>query len=1118
MPDSSFVQTSFLGGEWSPASSGRSDSKRYDTAMARSLNGFPTEEGSWTRRSGFKFVAMTKAGSAARLIPFEYSETDAYQIEAGGGYMRFVSDYAMVTNDAVVVSSISTATPAVVTTSSAHGFTSNKYCLFDTLVGGHLLRNRQFIVQVLTSTTFSIADPILGSMDGTTLTDFTSANVAQIHEVTTTYTAADVLELGYAQEENELLLFHAERNVHTLNRDSTSPDVFSITEADLIDGPYMDDNVTSTTLTPGGTSGSISITASSTTGINGGDGFQTTDVGRLVRIQDSAGNWTWVEFTGHSSTTIMTALIKGAALADTTARTTWRLGLYSNTTGFPKFGVFHENRLWLAGVQVNRLDASKSALRFDFSPTSADGTVADDNAVAVVVNSQVKNDVTWLATDERGLLAGTLGGEWLVRASTLDDPIAPTNIQARQVSEYGGARVRPVRAGTSLVFAHKRKRKLHEMARFEGQGGFYAPNLSEASRHLTKTGIDELAYQSMPTPIIWGRRDDGHLIGLSYKRDPDQFYAAAHEHIIGAGSEESAIESISTGPSGDGLSEDLWAIQGRIVDALDDTTGEGGSDVDITKVIVMTAGVTFSVPADWNNSDNFIYCIGGGQGGETGLNAVDGGGDGGDGGDFAQVTNAVLLGGSTVSINIGTGGTGGISPNDGTDTWIKDNGGTQIALAPGGGSATGAVGSVTNAGGAGGGGGDNGGSGGGGAAGPNGVGGTGEDVGGTVNDNPGGGGGGNGGGYDAGGSGSNLPNFWPLNLDGYGGENFDGVGGGRYTSTPDGSFPEDGVLGGGGGGGLNGSFGNTSFAGANGGDGAEWEDTDTAEIAGSGGGAGGGGGLPGLFGASTGGDGGDGGLYGGGGGGGGAADVIDPAGAGGDGSDGVIVMVYTVTGSSGGGLGVPDDGRVRYIEYMTPLFDDDSVMEEAFFVDGGRVVTDDPNGYTQSGVNEATLYGMYYLEGETVTVMIGGANMGTFTVSGGKIIVPDLPSDLSLNVVTPPTVIVGYSYISRGQLLRPPTGGQNGPAFGKIRRVDNYAVLLHRSGPLKFGTDFNGTMYSTSFINARESLGVDGLFSGVYADTLENDYSHDGQIAWEYDSPVPGLILSVGGFIKVNDI
>ena len=74
-------------------------------------------------------------------------------------------------------------------------------------------------------------------------------------------------------------------------------------------------------------------------------------------VSTTAAVWVWSTITAFTDTTHVTATLTpvenqdGTAgttnLPRTTACKTWRLGLFSNTTGYPTCGTYHEGRLWL---------------------------------------------------------------------------------------------------------------------------------------------------------------------------------------------------------------------------------------------------------------------------------------------------------------------------------------------------------------------------------------------------------------------------------------------------------------------------------------------------------------------------------------------------------------------------------------------------------------------------------------------------------------------------------------------------------------------------------------------------------------------------------------------------
>ena len=101
-----------------------------------------------------------------------------------------------------------------------------------------------------------------------------------------------------------------------------------------------------------------------------------------------------------------------------------------------------------------------------------------------------------------------------------------------------------------------------------------------------------------------------------------------------------------------------------------------------TTVIVLTTGTSWTVPSDWNNSNNTIECYGAGSYG---------------GGAYAKITNLALVINSSYTISIGAGSAGGTAG----DTYFSN---TTTVLAKGavgstGGLASTSVGSIKYSGG-----------------------------------------------------------------------------------------------------------------------------------------------------------------------------------------------------------------------------------------------------------------------------------------------------------------------------------------------------------------------------------------------------------------------------------
>lgn len=255
--------------------------------------------------------------------------------------------------------------------------------------------------------------------------------------------------------------------------------------------------------------------------------------------------------------------IVGAALQYSGAVRTWRLGLFNGNTGYPTCGTFHEDgRLFLAGVVGNRFDASRSDDPFNMAPTDPDGSVPDNAAITYTLTAKDIQPILGMDSDERGIIARTQSGEWLVTATTQNLALSPTNIQAHQVTRYGSEPIEAVRAGGVLVFVQRFARDVLEYFADVFSGRMAPKILTRDAKHLTQTFIEEIAFQQQLAPVIWARRGDGGLIGCTYKREnmmssSGPNFMGWHRHDLGSGR---VVESICTGPSIDGELDALTMV------------------------------------------------------------------------------------------------------------------------------------------------------------------------------------------------------------------------------------------------------------------------------------------------------------------------------------------------------------------------------------------------------------------------------------------------------------------------------------------------------------------------------------------------------------------------------
>lgn len=275
---------------------------------------------------------------------------------------------------------------------------------------------------------------------------------------------------------------------------------------------------------------------------------------------------------GSGGGNVINVEILGPPLLYTTPCISWRLGAYSNTTGWPTCGCYHEGRLWLAGAIDNRFDASVSnglaGTTLNFAPTDQNGVVGAANGITGVVNSDTVNPIFWLQPDLQGIIMGSQGGEWLI-SGAVAGAISPTNIQAPRVTKIGCANVEPRKTDHTTVFVQRYARKVMEYFTDVYSGKFAAPNLAKDTLHITKPGVAELAWQQAVIPIIWMRGNDGSWFGSTYKRETLATAVGPtingwHRHQLGSGR---SVQSIATGPSVGGSLDALTMV------TLDPATG-----------------------------------------------------------------------------------------------------------------------------------------------------------------------------------------------------------------------------------------------------------------------------------------------------------------------------------------------------------------------------------------------------------------------------------------------------------------------------------------------------------------------------------------------------------------
>lgn len=510
-------QTNFTSGEISPKLFGQVDFKKYNNAVETMENMTVFPQGGSERRYGSRFVCEVKnSANTTRLVPFEFNIEQSYILEFGNLYIRFYKDNGQITEATKSISAITKANPAVVTATS-HGYSNGDHVWINDVVGMTEVNARRYTVANKTTNTFE-----LSGVNSSSYTTYTSGGTAaKVYEITTEYTSSQLAELQFAQSADVMYIVHPSHEPTKLTR--TGHTSWSITDVDFEKGPYLDKNTTTTTLNPShhhvGTG--RTVVASSTTGVNGGDGFQSTDVGRLLRFRDGHAKITAVADTLNFTIEVL------VDLGSSTASDNWQLGAYSNTTGFPRAVSFFEQRLIYGGSTSypQTIWGSQSGLYDNFDEGDAE---AADAFIYTIAANKV-NTIRWLAPS-KDLIVGTAGSEYKVGRPT-GEPLKPDNINIAQQTTYGVYPARPIQIGNVVLFIQRQQKKIREFYYKFEDDAYSAPDMTILSEHITGDGITEVDFAQEPDSVYWAIRNDGIFLGMTYQREEN--VVAWHRHIFG---------------------------------------------------------------------------------------------------------------------------------------------------------------------------------------------------------------------------------------------------------------------------------------------------------------------------------------------------------------------------------------------------------------------------------------------------------------------------------------------------------------------------------------------------------------------------------------------------------
>jgi hypothetical protein len=626
--DSALINA-FNSGELSPLLEGRTDIKRYYSGCRTLENMLVMAQGGATKRPGTYYIADAKYRHAAcRLIPFEYSTTQAYIIEAGNLYARFYMDGGQILQDDDSVYELTTTYTTedlfelqYVQSADKMYIAHNDYPPRELTRTDHnawtitdfAFENGPFLPENTTTTTIT-PNSVTGTIDLVASQDVWNANhvgalwrlthTSDANEITGSLAAADAcsstLGVEYAYPPTGIIGVTSWGN-YTFGMSFGAGGISTVQAGRAFEFCTHGKWTGTVLLQRSYDSGTIwhdvtSFSSREDGNISYADTESVADA--IYRIKMNS----YTSGTCYYSLVVRSFDIQGiveiadyvdacnvqatviSTLGGTDATKYWAEGAWSDDEGYPACVAFYEERLCFAATK-NKPDTIWMSVTGDW-PNFKAGAL-DTDAVTFTLSSDTVNAIRWMVP-QAALLVGTTGGEWKLSPSAVDDFLSANNPpRTRKQSSYGSAQIQALAMNNQVIFAQRQAQKVRKLEYSFEQDNWIADDLTLLAEHITGNGITSMALQKNPYPILWVTRADGTLSSLTLEDSHEVIGWARHITSTDAG--ESDFESVAVIP---GPNEDeVWVSVYRDIADNDE------------RYIEQFA------PQDWGSDQNDIYFV-----------------------------------------------------------------------------------------------------------------------------------------------------------------------------------------------------------------------------------------------------------------------------------------------------------------------------------------------------------------------------------------------------------------------------------------------------------------------------------------------------------------------------
>lgn len=391
------------------------------------------------------------------------------------------------------------------------------------------------------------------------------------YEVAHPYDATEIRDVQISQVNDVIYMAHPDHAPRRLTRIASNN--WTVDELPFVGGPFLSDNViysnsttsilSSATITPSATTGSITLSCTSNVFIPSGStlGHKNTywKIGGTALTSSTTGlpEQGYVQITAVTNPSTATATV--IKTLDTSAATTqWAQGAWSDVVGWPARVALHQQRLFFARTTFKPQNVWGSKV-FEFENFALDGG-NDDDALNLELVSKESNDIKWLHPGS-ALIAGTYGGEFVIRSGD-DSPLTPSNVNVSQETSWGSEPIPPRKIGNYLYYIQRFGLKLRELFYNFDLDSWKSVDKMILAPHISNDGFVEMAYQQDPDTILWCLTTNGTIATLT--REVDQEVQGWARQTT-----DGEYESITSIPSQTTSDDEVWVIVKRSINGSD---------------------------------------------------------------------------------------------------------------------------------------------------------------------------------------------------------------------------------------------------------------------------------------------------------------------------------------------------------------------------------------------------------------------------------------------------------------------------------------------------------------------------------------------------------------------